>query len=508
MSFWLVSVPAKAVSAGKSVVSELQGATQGMATTHAFDLPALKVGTLDQLMALSEDTTKMDTFVGGVAKKIEKTYYEMWKAEAVEQAQAKERAAVAAGLPQAASSAAAKEEKAPELRIGDQQKTAHEFVVGWQWNDVRYPRRSPLRTLAELITKDASKADEALKKQVAEFGDVRTQHTALERRDAGSLLVKPLGAYVSSQPLETANMTTLMLVVPRARKQEFLDTYEQLEPMAAAKEAEEAAKKQKEAQERAAKEEERRRAEEAVAAAQPSAASAARESERAKAAAEAAAKAAEAKQLEAELAGPGSAQQEQARKEKEEEEKRKNKKLPAGCNAVVPRSATLLCDVANEEFVLYSVVVLRQGAEHYKNLCRERRFVVRPFKFDPAEDAAEKERKEALAAKKKKLWNFLIRWCSTTYSEIFTAWMHLKAVRLYVESVLRYGLPFNAQAALIEPGRGKERQLRDVLRQLYAQRLAGSNAALATQLDPNEPDISGLGAEFYPYVSLNLVLSD
>jgi len=58
---------------------------------------------------------------------------------------------------------------------------------------------------------------------------------------------------------------------------------------------------------------------------------------------------------------------------------------------------------------LISVVVLRQGAEHYKNLCREKRFVVRPFKFDPAEDKAEKERKDQLATKKKKLWVRLAR---------------------------------------------------------------------------------------------------
>ncbi len=50
------------------------------------------------------------------------------------------------------------------------------------------------------------------------------------------------------------------------------------------------------------------------------------------------------------------------------------------------------------------MVVLRQGAENYRNLCREKRFVVRPFKFDPAEDKAERERKETLAGKKKKLW--------------------------------------------------------------------------------------------------------
>ena len=76
------------------------------------------------LPVLSEDTLKMDVFVGGVAKKIEKTYYEVWKTEAAEVAANKERAAAAAATAQAASSssaAAAKEEKAPELRIENSQ---------------------------------------------------------------------------------------------------------------------------------------------------------------------------------------------------------------------------------------------------------------------------------------------------------------------------------------------------------------------------------------------------
>lgn len=100
-----------------------------------------------------------------------------------------------------------------------------------------------------------------------------------------------------------------------------------------------------------------------------------------------------------------------------------------------------------------------------------------------------------------------MRWCTTTYAEVFTGWVHLKAIRLYVESVLRYGLPFNSQAILLEPTRNKDRQLRDVLKTLYGN-LAGNNANLTTALDPNETDLSGLGADFYSYVYLSLNFAD
>ena len=388
-------------------------------------------------------------------------------------------------------------------------ETPLEYVLGWRWNEVRYPTRSALPLLTSIIIKDANKSDEALKKQVSEYNEVRQLYTAIERKDQGTLLVKPLGPYVKKQPIETTYMTTLMVVVPKSRQQEFLDTYETLEEAAAIREAEEAVRKQAEAEERSRKEAERRLAlEEKEAELEKEktpaqlAAEAARRAEK-----EAAdAKAAEAKRLEAELADPVAlAQAEEERRAREEEEKRANKKLPRGCNAVVPRSATLLADEA--EFVLFSIVALKQGAEHYKNLLREKRYTLRPFKYDPEEDKAERERKIELGKKKKNLWNFLIRWCTTTYVEVFTAWVHLKAIRLYVESVLRYGLPYNCSAMILEPSKGKEKQLRDVLKQLYA-KLAGNNANLTTALDPNEPDLSGLGSDFYSYVYLPLNLND
>ena len=74
-------------------------------------------------------------FVGGVAKKIEKTYYEMWRTEAAEVAANKEKERILAGVP-ASSSSSKQEEKAPELRIGDQNsQMADERRSGALWVD-------------------------------------------------------------------------------------------------------------------------------------------------------------------------------------------------------------------------------------------------------------------------------------------------------------------------------------------------------------------------------------
>ena len=53
------------------------------------------------------------------------------------------------------------------------------------------------------------------------------------------------------------------------------------------------------------------------------------------------------------------------------------------------------------------------------------------------------------------------------FSESFAAWMHVKALRVFVESVLRYGLPVNFQAMVLLPQKKTQKKLRDTLNQLY-----------------------------------------
>ena len=73
-----------------------------------------------------------------------------------------------------------------------------------------------------------------------------------------------------------------------------------------------------------------------------------------------------------------------------------------------------------------------------------------------------------LITDKKKQFGPLVRWLKVNFSECFCAWIHVKALRVFVESVLRYGLPVNFQAILLRPHKKSTKRLRDVLNQLYA----------------------------------------
>ena len=52
--------------------------------------------------------------------------------------------------------------------------------------------------------------------------------------------------------------------------------------------------------------------------------------------------------------------------------------------------------------------------------------------------------------------------------QAFSSWVHLIAIRLFVESILRYGLPPAYQAAVMAPADKSEARLRQVLSTTFA----------------------------------------
>jgi len=132
-------------------------------------------------------------------------------------------------------------------------------------------------------------------------------------------------------------------------------------------------------------------------------------------------------------------------------------------NFVVPKSAEQIDE--DNDYALFRVVLFRKVAEDFKNAAREKKFVVRDFRFDPNRSA--KADKKKLEAEKDRIKKNLIRWCKTNFLESYSGWLHIKAIRLFVESVMRYGLPTNFQAIAILPKKGKGKRLRVVLNEMF-----------------------------------------
>jgi len=167
---------------------------------------------------------------------------------------------------------------------------------------------------------------------------------------------------------------------------------------------------------------------------------------------------------------------------------------------VLPRSALVI--EQDQDFMLFRVVLFRKVADDFKNAAREKKFIVRDFKFDP--NRSGKADKKKLDVEKEKLRKALIRWCKTNFSEAFIAWIHLKAIRVFVESVLRYGLPTNFQAMLLLPNKNKQTKLRRALAELYGHL---SSKSIFNEKHSKDEDETGPEQEnFYPYVSLEINL--
>ncbi|XP_064219917.1 V-type proton ATPase subunit C 2 isoform X2 [Aotus nancymaae] len=101
----------------------------------------------------------------------------------------------------------------------------------------------------------------------------------------------------------------------------------------------------------------------------------------------------------------------------------------------------------------------------------------------------------------------LLRWLKVNFSEAFIAWIHIKALRVFVESVLRYGLPVNFQAVLLQPHKkSSAKRLREVLNSVFRH----LDEVAATSILDASVEIPGLqlsNQDYFPYVYFHIDLS-
>lgn len=163
---------------------------------------------------------------------------------------------------------------------------------------------------------------------------------------------------------------------------------------------------------------------------------------------------------------------------------------------VVPRSAHSPL-VEDGDLKLFNPTVFRKCLDEFKGACRDKRFTVRDFSFSEGDVKAGVDEKNKLQNEKEKVYASCVRHCVTAYKVGYANWMHLKAIRMSVESVLRYGLPPNFQVLVIQPNKGKADKCRKELGGLYEG--LGNAMSLSTGGEEGSAEEA-----FYPYVFLPL----
>ena len=134
------------------------------------------------------------------------------------------------------------------------------------------------------------------------------------------------------------------------------------------------------------------------------------------------------------------------------------------------------------------------------------RGVVRLPRYDADKVARDESERQALSTECDRLHAAIVRWCKAHFAESFVAWicvepstssprrrrdpalvtaqawMHLKVVRAFVESVLRYGLPVDFVTALLVPSKYREQPLQSALDKMFAH-LDGEGALVPEDSD-------------------------
>jgi V-type H+-transporting ATPase subunit C len=167
---------------------------------------------------------------------------------------------------------------------------------------------------------------------------------------------------------------------------------------------------------------------------------------------------------------------------------------------VVPRSSQSI--LTDGDTVLRNVVLFKTSVEEFKGKVQRKKWTVREVAFDKESLADKKDKLEEHKERRKQLRADLIRWARTNFSEAFNAWVHLKTIRVFVESVLRFGLPRDFNVMVMEPNQKDEKKLRSTLDEVYKKL---GNEYLSG--DTGDVVIAGITEKFYPYVFAEIDLT-
>jgi V-type H+-transporting ATPase subunit C len=115
---------------------------------------------------------------------------------------------------------------------------------------------------------------------------------------------------------------------------------------------------------------------------------------------------------------------------------------------VVPRSSMQIA--SDDEFTLFAVTTFKKFSADFVHKCREKRWTPRDFKYTEGGKEAEAKEVESLSKEERKLWGEALRLGRTGYSESAMVWVHVLALRVFVETVLRYGLPLDFVCGLVQ----------------------------------------------------------
>lgn len=324
---------------------------------------------------------------------------------------------------------------------------AHRYIQQFAWDSAKYPNRRPLKELVALITGGAVAVEEELKQLTQSYGDKQVALQEAKRRKTGNLLSADLNDILDEaimskvKIVDSEYLKTIFVAVPKQLKESFEKNYSKIG---------------------------------------------------------------------GDLVGYGGPDWTSDPTKLGE---------PIGYGSYVDRHKVRGSPVvpgsmqkvhSDDESILYAITVLKGQYEagYYENdefqvgtkidflgeftkACKEKRYIIRDFEWDPSQAAKSSIALEQLQVEVDGMMSALMRWCKNHYGDAFVAWMHIKVIRVFTESVLRYGLPVDFTATLYKVHSGKESQL-----------IASLDQFLGNPTDDKYIDEEDDGEEYHDFVLL------
>jgi len=175
--------------------------------TVTFEVPhgheAPKFGSFDALIKLTDDLQKHDSATEGVLRRIERQWVELDD-----------------------------EKNKADFQVNEQSVAAF-LKNGWTWDNKRYPTTRTFQANLDFLLESVQKLDEQLRTNAQAHSDIKSQKTAVARRDAATFPTRDLidllvPSEVSPEDfVETKHLTTVIVILARGQDKEFEAWYEQ-----------------------------------------------------------------------------------------------------------------------------------------------------------------------------------------------------------------------------------------------------------------------------------------
>lgn len=164
---------------------------------------------------------------------------------------------------------------------------------------------------------------------------------------------------------------------------------------------------------------------------------------------------------------------------------------------VVPDVMTSLGISDTETNTVYRIVALKEFADDVIKCCRRGGVTAKQFNFDFAQWQEEKNELEILSEKYQNKLRQMNQIATDAFEDTFSALMHLKVMRAYIDGVLRFGIePSKFTIAVVMPRKSTEKstllQMTDCLAEPHLKEMYGE------KMDAGESD------DYWPFVCITL----